>query len=461
MKMGLASAAVALLIVGCDFGRSIELRQLPYPYWAALAISSDFHGDLGLPDFLDLMELLNSSGETGHGMGLGLEVGSSFWFFSSVSDEAFTYFEGLTEVPSRFAPLIRKYISAGYIDTLHSFGDFSVPGTFERKYAELALRELAKHGLSVPVWTNHGDESNLQNLNRGIRFQEGGDPGSMAYHADLTTKAGFRFFWNTRLTPHVGQERRLALLEFEPWDRGAPLRSLGRLASAYVGTVNIFDANRLLEPLELDDGGRVLSFVRFNNHPADIWLGAHGSDLDRQLSAPLLEALGSKGGYMVLYTHIANGFPFASDDLDALRRLAEKFHRREILVATTARLLEYALVSSQLRWSWRRDRDRVARIEIDEVYESGVRGEVELTAADLMGISFVLSGWDSAEIYLGGRRVEGVEIAAGPASGQTVVSIPWVPLRFDPSELVEPFRVPDSRESDLADQPRSGRSPPA
>src|SRR3990172_12491156 len=98
--------------------REASLRPFPYPFQAALTISSDNHAHFPPQTFIDAHRLLNSEEDTPLGRGLGLEIADSFWFSSGNPSRTFTYFKGLSTEPSELAPLFRNYIRAGYIDTL-------------------------------------------------------------------------------------------------------------------------------------------------------------------------------------------------------------------------------------------------------------------------------------------------------------------------------------------------------
>ena len=58
---------------------------------------------------------------------------------------------------------MREMIKAGRLDAMHALGDFE-NGNFFRYFAEYALEELDKNGLSVPIWSNHGGFGNIQNI---------------------------------------------------------------------------------------------------------------------------------------------------------------------------------------------------------------------------------------------------------------------------------------------------------
>ena len=117
-----------------------SLREFPYPYRCALAISSDIDNASSHESFIAIMDYLNSTSDTSFGPGLGLEIGNSFWFFNSTDNYQLSYFKGLTSQLSSFAPVIRELWESGHIDTIHSWGNFD-KGGFSRSFAEMGLKE--------------------------------------------------------------------------------------------------------------------------------------------------------------------------------------------------------------------------------------------------------------------------------------------------------------------------------
>lgn len=102
--------------------KEIELRKYPVPYKCALTISSDID-ECDVFTFLKLHSFINTTQDTKCGPGLGLDIGDSFWFYSDNPNEM-SYFEGNTEKRSRVGEIIEEFIRAGYIDCLHSYGNF-------------------------------------------------------------------------------------------------------------------------------------------------------------------------------------------------------------------------------------------------------------------------------------------------------------------------------------------------
>lgn len=422
-----------------------KIRKFPYPYRAGLSISTDFHGVENLEDFFVLQHFLNSTENTRIGKGLGLEIANSFLFFSENLKIKFSYFDGLTTKPSNFAPIIRNYINNGYIDTLHTYGDFSLQGGFSRSFAERSAEEIKKYNLNVPIWTNHGNENNIQNVNHGIETHKGANPNSVAYHADITKIVGVKFYWITQLTNMVGQDRNISIKEYCILDWRHPLITFRSIIGAFIGKETIWNSNRLFAPMFLDDGSKVYSFRRFNNN-IDIWRPPPTSkDLHRQLSENVLAKLVSERGYLVLYTHLNNFYPFEHEDTEALIRLAKEFHEGRILVATTYRLLWYNLVSSSLKWDEKSDNNGNMRIRINPTIDEPILGSIKLNEEDLNGITFIVPNDKYTSVYLGDHLIVPIFFNPIDENGSRSISIPWKPLKFDSSKLIPEYLQPINR----------------
>jgi hypothetical protein len=173
-----------------------RFRPLPYPYLGALSISGDAEGFE--PAFFDaLMAYLNSRGPTPFGQGLGLEITASLFFYNGAGPAYFT--EPRPGAPrSSWADRLDDYLSAGWIDANHAFGDFDAGG-FVRAHALHAYEALAKLGVVLPVFTNHGGTGNRQNIGGDAGYHAGDKPDDPAYHADLLAKHGARFVWTDSL----------------------------------------------------------------------------------------------------------------------------------------------------------------------------------------------------------------------------------------------------------------------
>jgi hypothetical protein len=332
---------------------SVSLRPFPYPYRAALAICND--ADLLTPErYRRIHRFLSTDAETEWGPGLRLRIGGSFFMFRSPqSPNAFTVFDGLTNRISEDGEFILDGVRAGDLDVLHTYGCFTDPTHFTRRLAETALDALSSRGIKIETWVNHGTAANVQGLG-GNAERQGDIPGTSAYHADLTIRHGVRWLWTgTEMTD------RIALDAMHP--TRTRMRRFRRFSDRIRGRVDEQDV--LVEPYTLRDGQRVRRFYRYT--------GLSGrtpvlEDLPAQLSDARLDELTTAGGYAVVYQHLAvrrvrPGFGTAAyrpvDDhwfqpaeLAALRGLAERYHRGEIWVAPTTRLLRQRDLLRDLRW---------------------------------------------------------------------------------------------------------------
>ncbi len=353
--------------------------RFPPPFRAALAVSSDI--DYTTPGyFLDLHAFVNGNGQTRFGRGLGLDIADSFWFYRANPEisEGISYFEGTCE-KEKDAAVIREGIQQGRIDTLHAYGDFSLGGGFRRELAERALSRL---GLSVPIWINHGDDHNFQNVLAPGTYGDlpekrsaGGWPSRpVEYHADLFGRLGIQFIWTGDLTCVVGQERPCSAWEYyrahRAGARAGPAAAwvLDRLARAAGATLPGRVFRRGIEHLgypvrgrndlvwldRLRDGRSIWRFQRFGDFTRDCI-----EDLTDVLSEEILDRLVANEGAMVLFTHFGksrvlqgSARELPAGAAEAFRRLARFRDAGKIWVARTSRLLRHLVVLKRLS-AWR------------------------------------------------------------------------------------------------------------
>lgn len=382
-------------------GKIARLRKFPYPYKAALTILSDRHGLQTAGEFRLFHRFLNTTQETPKGKGLGLEVGDTFWFYDELG--RFSYFDKYSNRPSDQAPVIRDYYASGYIDCLHTWGDFTnVP--FERKYAEWVVEECAAQGMTLPIWVNHGNVNNTHNINRGVAHHQGAKPGSPSFHIDLLFKAGLRVLWRF-LTPIIGQDRRLTLGEHlsigseQSSSRASFVtkrivkRSLMTVDRGVGGILNYYRDNidnEFIATALLDNDQRVHEFRRYNNHPVNIWHGMHVPDLLRQLHTDVLDKLTAACGYMIVYNHLEYGDFYHPDIVAVLRDLSLREQRGDIWVTTTAKLVRYNQIFHGLEWNEQTFADNKLVITIQPTRQDPVFGPAPVTREDLEGVTFVV-----------------------------------------------------------------------
>lgn len=409
---------------------AVALRRFPYPYVASASITGDLDDLRTREDFVELVRFWNTPEKTNLGPGLDLELGHSFWFYDATGACDVTVFRGVSDELSESAGLIERLIRAGYIDCLHTYGDFS-GGGFRRELATRAIGYLRDRGLELEVWVNHGwwpGSPNIQQIGR-LPEQLGDDPGSAAYHTDLLIPYGIRFVDRYEIVHTVGQDAGCTAR-----DRAAQAVEVLRYAlSAREWRGRSVFGNRLVEPWTLDDGHAVYSFKRFIGKTRG--LGAAGSrELARQLSREVLDELTAKGGYMLVYTH-----PWRNPDGDglvapeavrALRRLAAEHHEGRIYVTTTRRLLTYNLVTRSLDWSAARSGDGL-EIRIRAVGDE-VRGRRLPAVDELQGVTFYTPAPETTRVLLGNEPLGHLQRNPPDHTGFASLTIPTARLTLPP-----------------------------
>lgn len=315
-----------------------SLRKFPYPFDAMLAISSDVDNTT-IEKFEEYHQFLNTRELTSHGPGLGLDVGDSAWFYvandSTINidkeghkaEYSMSYFQGLKADVHKDAEKISTYYKVGWIDSLHSFGDFSRNDRcvkFTRDLAVAAWKEMNDRGFKPKVWINHGSESNAQNFgsynpNSLFKYQAGDDPKSPYYHTDLTIDNGIRYVWNS-----IGMSQ--------------------------------FSYDNPLFPIKLRDGRQVWGFQRYTH---DVVNGKYDwtwetHELHRQITEQRLKQLVQESKFSIIAQHLgkgSDGFPFNPIDIQALQLLKSYQDEGQVLVARTSRLLDYARAQKYARYS--------------------------------------------------------------------------------------------------------------
>lgn len=408
-------------------GHACEVLRFPPPFRAALAIASDI--DHATPDyFARLHDFLNGTGETPWGRGLGLDIADSFWFYSANPEGTggMSFYAGTSEA-EKDAGAIRRGVAEGRIDSLHAWGDFSLAGGFRREMAE---RALARSGVSVPVWINHGDDHNFQNVLAPGSYGDvpekksaGGWPSRpLEYHTDLFDRAGVRFVWAGDLTRVIGQERPCTAWEHYRAHRTGTRASpsvawlLDRLARAAGSTLAaracrrgieylgypVMDGNALAWIERLRDGRPVWRFRRLGDFTRDCV-----EDLEQALDGEVLDRLVAQGGMSVLFTHFGksraaggSARELPSGAVEGLRRLARWRDEGKIRVVRTARLLRHAVVLARVS----------ARLEEDRLFleweDDPVLGRLG-TAEDLSGLAIRTGESPVGRVLSGGRELAG------------------------------------------------------
>ena len=381
------------------------VRKFPFPYNAMVAISSDIDY-ASTKSFEDMHKFLNTFEASPFGNGVGLDIGDSFFIFNvsfdDVSEGQLSWVHGLDHEKIKDAELIKKYWNAGWIDSIHSFGDFTIKDgepCFNRSFAEKGWELLNNAGIAPTVWIDHGGKSNTQNFGSNLfeQPQEADNPSSAAYHTDITLKSSVRF---------------------------------AAESSILLGRSDIFGHDIPMEIKTLEDAGDIWLFKRYCNIATNIgepvnflWFP---NMLRHQITAEKLDELERKNQYSILAQHLMlpDKKPEA-EDIAAIRMLAERFHkRRTILVARTSRLLAYAVAQRYLEYQFYKLSDEECAIRITAVNDP-VTGRRVPTLDELKGITFYVDNPEKTVVLLEGEQITNLQQNGKDSTGRKSVSIPW------------------------------------
>jgi hypothetical protein len=403
----------------------IELRKFPYPYRAAFSIANDIDNTPSKDIFLSVMAYLNRDKTTPIGLGLGLEIGSSFWFFNREPFTQLCYFNDVNNKETDFAPICRELWKSGHIDILHTYGNYN-QGGFCRKDAEISINELYKRNVKILVWTNHGNPLNVQNLGFFADFN-GAVQKKVSYHNDILSDYGIRFAWMGKITHILGQNAKNSLsVVLKKHIQNTLFSTRYRRYKPY-----LYDhKNRLIIETELQDGRKIWDFQR--------WINAWGRqnildifDLCYQLKPRNIETLIKNQGFLILYTHLCEGLNDLSLFPKILKRnltyISRLFKQGVLLVTTCSRMLEYAELIHLLKFE-KIYEEKLTLIRIKPSI-SVLGRNMELNECRLQGITFYCREPERVRIEFKNRFMT---ICCNPPdhTGRASVSIPWTRLEY-------------------------------
>ncbi len=402
----------------------VQLRKIPYPYKAMLAICSDLDETPDKDVYWEIMKFLNTSEETAMGPGVGLEVGNSIYF--DMPKGQFAYWN--TDDSGR--EMVRSLIKSGHIDCLHSYGDLATT----RRYAANALDELDTYGCKLEVWVDHGTAPT--NFGSDIMAGHGDEPGHPAYHADLTIGYGIKYIWRGRVTSITGQDVPARLGSI--FEKSHPVASGGTLlketakrilAKAGDKKYSMHSLNETLRSVALRDNNQVYEFIRSNPHWGGVSSCDQGRHIANVLTNVMLKRLINRGGTCILYTHLGKidnpEIPFGHDEVESFRTLARMARDENILVATTQRLLKYSRVVREINFDCtNKENGQCINIVSDK------RSVFDITESDLDGLTFYVSEPDKTSIKFNGRKLKDIQQNPPDYTGSPSVSIKWPELEF-------------------------------
>ncbi|MCL2546942.1 MAG: hypothetical protein FWE06_07095 [Oscillospiraceae bacterium] len=397
----LLSICLVVSLTGCAAGDEAgsdvaELRDFPYSYRAMLAISSDI--DAATPEqFTAYHQFLNTREMTDMGLGLGLDIADSFWMYMASdlplvadrhgngSEAVMSWFVGTSDVV-KDAEMIVHYWEKGWIDSIHTWGDFTrvdeSEHLFSREMAERGVAALREHGIYPTVWINHGNAANTQNIEtRGVESYRSGDrPGTDAFHTDITIPLGIKFIWGSHNDTSFGR-------------------------------------HDILYPTTLHDGQTLWGFHRYT--PGWSIYGLH-----EQLSDANLDLLVENRLPVVVSQHFGGAnyyFPFISSAVEGLQRLAERYERGDILVTRTSRLLEYLRVRDHLAYE-----ASGRNIDITAIDDPQLGLDSNPAIDSLRGMTFYVDNAARWTISINGQPLaEELLVRTGNRTEQDTIGVAW------------------------------------
>lgn len=401
----------------------VQIRPLPYPYRAMMAICSDLDETTDRQVYWEIARFLNTDQPTAIGRGVGLEVGNSIYF--DMPPGQFAYWN--TDDAGR--RMVQTMIRSGHIDCLHSYGDLA--GT--RQHAQAALDELARHNCRLEVWVDHAISPT--NFGSDIMHGHGDMPNHEAYHADLTIAYGIRYISRGRVTSILGQDVhpetwqllqvRHPLVTGQTFAKEQAKRMLGRLGHP---KYDIHVRNEVLRAMRLRDGSTCYEFLRCNPCEGGVSASACGREIGRVLTSEMVNRFAQVGGLCVLYTHLGKihrkDRPFDESAIQGFLRLSQAQRAGLILTTTTRRLLGYALAR----------REAVCKSTIvGDARQIDIRTGCDaihcLRRDDLAGLTFYVDSRPTS-IFIDGVKVKDLVFNDPDETGRASVSLPWRRLEF-------------------------------
>ena len=266
------------------------VRPWPYPFKGGLSIANDAEF-MSFEYFETLMAFLNGKEETPLGRGLGMNVTSSFFFYSTHSYN-FSYFSDIKMTGNKqsYANRLEDYLRSGWIDTIHAYGDFDGIGGFRREHAQNCYQVLDEIRAPIEVFTNHGSSDNIQNVGADAVYHQGDLKKELAYHSDLMKENGIRYIWTDSMVTQKGD-----LLEKKI------VRKYIRRVINYIKRSGERQTARLIFSERLQDGAKFKGFMRFRstgvNAPNLSSLGAQLEQIDWRLFY-------AYSGAIIIYQHL-------------------------------------------------------------------------------------------------------------------------------------------------------------
>ncbi|MFT5707580.1 MAG: hypothetical protein ACI9ES_001875 [Oceanospirillaceae bacterium] len=398
---------------------SVSLRKYPYPYQAMLAICSDLDETPNKEIYFETARYLNTKEETSLGKGVGLEVGNTIYF--DMPSHNFSY----TNTDDDGRKKIHQLIESGHIDCLHSFGDF----VNDRASIDKCWQVIQSGERKIEVWVDHAKAPS--NLDNDIMQGQGAEIGKLAYHSDLTVQSGqLPFIWKGRVTSIVAQNASRSYAAI--FNKTEVLKSGKTILLEFIkgwfarlGNVKyaMHKENNVLRQSKLVDGTKINEFMRCNPSWGGVSCFDQARGIHHVLTEKMLDTLVKKEGCSILYSHLGKihsiAEPFISETRQAFELLADYQNKKQILTATTRRLLGYNRTVNELTFSVK----KVAN-------ETHIYLSTAYTGSDLDGLTWYVEQPREVRLYINEQLLDAIIINPPDINNRSSISIPWTLLTF-------------------------------
>tara|TARA_B100000131_G_C18125551_1_gene614542 strand:- start:7127 stop:9133 length:2007 start_codon:yes stop_codon:yes gene_type:complete len=355
--------------------------------------------------------------------GFGLEFANSVWYKATGAERgkqiAFIDLHG--DSPGIFEEELNVMARRGEIDSLHTYGNFSTDDfSFTRKVAEEALKYFSKSGIKFPIWVNHGDERNSQNL-AYYHYMEGDIPESESYHVDLMMELGVKYIWDPKKRHNFSHE---SLLEEKELRDGTKIWSFPRYHVIGIKEEDKDDFEKI--------GMKIWNGVEEGTLEGVLWVPQF---LHIQLKDSNLRKLVEEGGHCIITQHLGyihrDDNEFTDQAKAALSNLSGYFKRGEICVTRTSRQLEFNRVRDFLNYEVIND-DGVTLINILSIDDPVFGSEIPKIET-LRGIQFTCEDPENTYIAINGVVVKSSR-TFNLVREEKIVGFPWKIMEFEDLE---------------------------
>ena len=398
--------------------QTISLRKFPYPYRAMLAISTDIDSTT-----LDNLRYIHKTLKNPLN-GIGLDIADSIWAFAprAANERQLAFMDIDSKEITPYWKEIKFYIDKGWIDTLHSYGNFSKRKNsetkFSRLYAEKTENFFNENNITLDVWVNHGDEANIQNIGYH-NYNEGDKPKCSSYHIDIMQRIGIKYIWNPKIRTHFGHD---TLLIKKKLRDSSLIWSFPRFSSTIVNQTD----KQIYEDADCKFWGN------FIKNEAVLW---YPNALHLQIQKDNLELLCQREQFSIITQHlgyiIKTDNQFTQKNLDAFKLLKSYEKDGKIKIASTSKVLNYNRIRDFVDYSIITEKN-ITIINIKGIDDPILGYSETVSVSDLRGLTFYCSNPDNTFIAIKSTLIQPFWLIRSPSDGiASSIGIAWEKNEYD------------------------------